>query len=229
MTVKFNRTNHNFQIAYFIAGDCHTPDAAYIALVNQRQEKSLSIDSIESVKLKQQAERMRCQRRIDSDDEVEQLEGRATLLELEILVRQYNTLLAAAHDELDFINQCIERIQPYRKYSHLSDAETAEACQHEEWLLELRRRAENYLLTAGTIPHDQFNALTASLAHIFHMINCCCTGRIVDQKIQKFGIELFVDQTGPGPLKLMAHATCAPDLNIQGLIKTVDRFTDGSP
>jgi hypothetical protein len=48
------------------------------------------------------------------------------------------------------------RIQPYRQYAHLPDAEAHEACQREEWRLELEARAQNYLLTAGTIPADHF-------------------------------------------------------------------------
>jgi hypothetical protein len=53
-----------------------------------------------------------------------------------------------------------EHLSKYgRKYSHLSDIDAAEAMQAVEWGLELKRRAENYLLTSGTIPHDHFNTM----------------------------------------------------------------------
>lgn len=159
MITKFNRNNHNFQIAYFIAGSCHTPDAAYIALVNLRQERQMALDTAESVKLKQAAEQVRCERRVASDDLAEQLEGQAGLLDLEIQQRQQVALIESAQEELAFIEDCIARIQPMRKYSHLTDAEAAEAVQMEEWAHELKHRAENYMLTSGTIPPDHFNTM----------------------------------------------------------------------
>ena len=156
MLTKLNRNNTNFQIAYFIAGSCHTADAAYLALINQRQDRQRALDSVEVSKIKQQAQRLRCEQRIASSDPIEQLEGRADLLELELDLKHHQDLVQAAQAELDFINLCIERIQPLRKYAHLSDAEASELCQAEEWAYELRYRAENFMLTQGTIPHDHF-------------------------------------------------------------------------
>lgn len=156
MIVKLNRNNTNFQIAYFIAGSCHTADAAYIALITQRDERQRALDQVAVSELKQQAERIRCNRKINSGDAVEELEGRADLLQLELDLAQRTALITAAQAELDFINLCIEKIQPLRKYADMSDAEAAEACQMEEWARELEYRAENFMLTTGTIPHDHF-------------------------------------------------------------------------
>lgn len=156
MAVKLNRNNTNFQIAYFIAGSCHTADAAYIALVSQRDERQRALDQVAVSELKQQAHRIRCNRKINSGDAVEELEGRAELLQLELELKQHADLILAAQAELDFINLCIERIQPLRKYQDMSDADAAEACQQEEWARELEYRAENFMLTTGTIPHDHF-------------------------------------------------------------------------
>jgi hypothetical protein len=159
MTVKRNRNNSNFQIAYFVAGSCHTADAAYIALLNQRDERERALDQVEPGELRQQAIRIRSEQRLQSTDPAERLEAQAELLELERSGKNNAELVAAAREELSFITECIQRLQPFRKYAHLSDAEAAEACQQEEWALELQRRAENYMLTSGTIPHDHFNTM----------------------------------------------------------------------
>jgi len=159
MSVKFNRNNTNFQIAYFIAGNYHTPDAAYFALRNLQTERQRAVDSIPIVEIKWRAARMRLQERLQSAVEYERLEAQGELQELEIEIKNYQPLADSARAELQFITDCIAKIQPLRKYSHLSDAEAAEACQAEEWGLELQRRAENYLLTSGTIPHDHFNTM----------------------------------------------------------------------
>ena len=156
MIVKYNRTNHDFQIAYFIAGSCHTPDAAYISLVGLRNDREMALKQKEVTDLRTQAGRLRAQKKIESTDPIEQLEGKADLTEIENLNTMQEDLFKATEDELAFINKCITELQPYRKYGHLTDAECAESCQYEEWALELKERAENYLLTQGTIPHDHF-------------------------------------------------------------------------
>ena len=48
-------------------------------------------------------------------------------------------------------------LEPQRKFKHLPMLEANEAAQREEWLGELKERAENFLLTTGTIPHDHFH------------------------------------------------------------------------
>ena len=50
-------------------------------------------------------------------------------------------------------------LEPQRKYKHLPLLEATEAAQPEEWALEFKHRAENYLLSIGTIPADQLEAM----------------------------------------------------------------------
>jgi alpha-ketoglutarate-dependent taurine dioxygenase len=159
MTIKFNRQNTDFQIAYFIAGNCHTPDAAYFALRNLENERQRAVDSLPIAHIKQEILRRRAEQKSASPDPIEQLEGQADMIAYENDLKFSKDLEAGARAELNFIRECIRRVEPLRKYSHLSDVEAAEACQAEEWGLELRRRAENYLLTSGTIPHDHFNTM----------------------------------------------------------------------
>jgi len=170
MTIKFNRQNTDFQIAYFIAGSCHTPDAAYFALLNLKQERQSAVDTIPATTLRLRAERIKAQRQSESQDEVEQLMGQADLIVIDRNERMTESLNASAHAELEFIDKCIAKIQPLRRYGHLSDIEAAEACQQEEWGLELQRRAENFLLTNGTIPHDHFNTMRQHPAFNTHLL-----------------------------------------------------------
>ena len=129
-----NRRNSDFQIAYLLAGKCHTADAAYAMLCNLREERELALYEAEKVADK-----------FTRRDDVE--------------ARMFKRNLDACVKELDTINKCIERVQPLRKYSHLPDYEAHEACQREEWKLEFIARAENSLLASGTIPADQLSAM----------------------------------------------------------------------
>jgi hypothetical protein len=159
MTVKFNRNNTNFQIAHFVAGNHHTADAAYFALRNLESERQRAVDSIPIADIKWRAKRSKLEEKSRSALEYERLEAQAELQELELEIKYFEPLAQSARAELAFIQECIERLQPLRKYGHMPDIEAAEACQAEEWGLELQRRAENYLLTSGTIPHDHFNTM----------------------------------------------------------------------
>ena len=156
MHAKTNRVNSNFQIAYFLAGSCHTADGAYALLCDLRADRADALANYEAAKLRQQAMRLRSERKIASDDEVEQLEGKADIAEIEAFAETTAKNVAAAMAEVAFIDRCIAELQPQRRFLDLSDPEAHEAAQAEEWKLELIHRAENYLLTVGQIPADQF-------------------------------------------------------------------------
>ncbi len=153
-----NRRNHDFQIAYFLAGSCHTPDGAYSLLCDLKEERVLALNNVKSSALKERAKRIRAERKMQSEDEADRLEGEADLAEIEAFVEVTAKNIAAAEAELATIEKCISLIQPLRKYAHLSDAEAHEAAQPEEWKLELISRAENCLLTTGGIPTDPLGA-----------------------------------------------------------------------
>lgn len=129
-----NRRNSDFQIAYLLAGKCHTADAAYAMLCNLREERELALYEAEKVADK-----------FARRDDVE--------------ARMFKRNLDAGVKELETINKCIERVQPLRKYSHLPDDEAHEACQREEWKLEFIARAENSLLSVGYLQPDQLAAM----------------------------------------------------------------------
>jgi hypothetical protein len=156
MHAKNNRVNKNFQIAYFLAGSCFTADGAYSLLKDLQEDREMALAQLESIDLKVQARIAKANRDIEIGTEWEELEGKAELVEIENNKKFSDRNIQAAKDELAFINECIKKLQPHRKFAHLSDPEAHEACQFDEWKYELIYRAENYLITAGTIPADHF-------------------------------------------------------------------------
>ena len=156
MHAKNNRVNKNFQIAYFLAGSCYTPDGAYALLKDLQEDREMALAQLESLNLKVQAKIAKAKHDIEHGNEWEQLEAKAELAEIENNKKFSERNIEAAKQELDFINKCIEKIQPHRRFAHLPDPEAHEAAQHDEWKFELMSRAENYLLTTGSIPTDHF-------------------------------------------------------------------------
>jgi hypothetical protein len=159
MHYKTNRLNHDFQIAYFIAGACQTPDAAYSILCDLKEDRSNAIKSYKAGQLREQAKILRAKRLIASGDEISRLEGEADIAEVEALSETSKANYNAAVAELATINKCIDAVQPYRKFAHLPDIEAHEAAQQEEWKLQLIHTAENYLITSGSIPADHFSTM----------------------------------------------------------------------
>ena len=109
--------------------------------------------------LRERAKRIQIARMMAHEDECAQLEGQAMLAEIEENIDLANRNISAAHKELEFINLCIERIQPFREYAGLTDDEAHQAAQREEWKLELLNRAETHLLAQGCIPTDHFDTM----------------------------------------------------------------------
>lgn len=155
MIVKRNRQNNNFQIAYFIAGSCFTPDAAYFALMNQRDDRRRALQHQAVEAKRNQAKKLQAQKDILSDDEIKQLQGQADLEELQNHSQDSEDLAQSCREELAFIDLCIERITPLRQYAHMSDNDAAEACQREEFAREFQFRIENFMATSGAIPHNE--------------------------------------------------------------------------
>lgn len=156
MTFGNQRQNHDFQIAYFIAGACHTPDGAYMVLCNQKAERERALLGLKTDHLRKKLWDLDIKERLESPDEKVRIQAEIDLIEEEANRPTMESAVVAAQKELEFINKCIEKIQPYRKYAHLSDHDAHEAAQHDEWKHELIYRAENFILTTGTIPHDHF-------------------------------------------------------------------------
>lgn len=147
--------NSHFQITNFIAGSCHTPDEAYRKLMELREERDVAIKNVKASLLREQAKIKKAEHIIASDaPEWDKLEAQADLEEINAFKEQSQACYEEAVRERDFIDSLIEQIKPHRKFAHLPDHEAHQAAQLEEWKDELKFRAENFLASQGTIPHD---------------------------------------------------------------------------
>lgn len=134
-----NWQNSNFQIAYFLAGKCHTPDEAYRVLKSQLADREQAIA---------QAHRNKVLALYDKNRN-----------DLDAIDRTTLDCFEQALREADFIRLCLAKIEPFRKYAHLPDFEAHQAAQLDEWELEFIFRAENYIACEGRIPAEQLAAM----------------------------------------------------------------------
>lgn len=155
MIVKRNKVNSNFQTAYFIAGSCFTPDAAWFALLNQRDDRQRALDSNRAQQLRTQARRIEAERNLGSEDPAIRLRAQADIMELDSSEAMDAQLFQACEDEIAFIDQCLARLEPLRRYRDLPELEAVEACQREEFAREFQFRIENFLMSQGQIPHNE--------------------------------------------------------------------------
>lgn len=156
-----HRLNHDFQLQYFMANHCHTPDAAYALLYAQKVDMESKVKHGEAQKLRRQIARAKAQAVLEDAyaSEIDKMEARADLLEQESSDYTWEMNFEGAKQELATIERLMAELEPLRKYAHLPILEANEACQREELLHELKCRAENFLMTQGTIPADQLDTM----------------------------------------------------------------------
>lgn len=151
--------NSNFQIKCFIVGSCHTADEAYHKLMELKEERDIAIANANANVFRQRAKALKAKSMLTSGDELEQLEGSAILAEMLAFEQQSKSVYDQAVRESAYIQSLIDEITPHRKYSHLPDYEAHQLAQEESWMLELLYRAENSILSIGTIPADQLSTM----------------------------------------------------------------------
>ena len=190
MISKPHRNNSDFQLRYFLAGSCHTPDGAWMLMFQHKTDIENKIKHTEAQAIRRNAARAKAvaaladlflspyDRAMNEADIIETDAG-APIAELN---------LQAARAELLTIEAIMAEIEPSRKYGHLSPLEANEAAQREEWLGELKRRAENFIITQGTIPHDHFETMrqhpdfeTKIVPHIHKVHNTYRVKALVEQ------------------------------------------------
>jgi hypothetical protein len=172
MHYKTNRLNHDFQIAYFIAGSCQTADAAYSILCDLHEDRDNAIKSFKAYNLRDRAKIKRAEASIAlfidpatsevlpaNEDDPDYLEALADIEELKALAETTQKNYDAALAERAFIQAAMEKLQPHRRFAHLSDAEAHEAAQFDEWKLQLVHTAQNHLLSTNNIPHDHWSTM----------------------------------------------------------------------
>ena len=155
-----HRMNHDFQLQFFMANSCHTPDAAYALLYAQKVDMETKLKHVRAQELKRAAKQAKASYTLShSNFEYEKLEARAELAELEADAYVVEMNIKGAEQELACIQKLMDELEPQRKYAHLNILEANEACQREELLEELKYRAENFLFSQGVIPADQLSTM----------------------------------------------------------------------
>ena len=159
MTVKYHKKNTNFQIENFLVKSAHTPDNAYFQLLELKEEREMALDAFKVGEMRREAKRLALDETLKTGTKAEKLEAEADLLEISNGEKYERNMYSALMDELAFIERKINEIEPLRKYAHMDLVSAHEASQQEAWLEELKCRAENYLLSTGSIPADQLTTM----------------------------------------------------------------------
>ena len=155
-----HRNNSDFQLRYFIAGSCHTPDAAWNILYEQKLDIEIKLNSTKAQLLKRQATKLDLeQQEKNIKTEQDRLRYEAACIDFKATEGLTELALQGAEKELETIKALMDELEPLRKYKHLPFLEATEAAQQDEWREEFKHRAENYLVSQGTIPHDQLEAM----------------------------------------------------------------------
>ena len=161
MNSKPHRNNCNFQLKHFMAGSCHTPDGAWALLYDQKIDIAVKVQHSKAQGLRRQAKMMTAEAVLadEASTPMQRLNAEADLLECNSVIEGWSLNHKAAENEYAYICSLMDELEPMRKFKDLPLLEANEAMQRGEWLGELKTRAENFLLTAGTIPHDHLNTM----------------------------------------------------------------------
>ena len=154
-----HRLNHDFQLRHFLAGSCHTPDAAWTLLYSQKIDMESKLKTAKAQAIDRKIKALEVENLLASSDPIMRLQGEKIQTELEASQYIFDMNVEGAEKELETIVALMEELEPLCKYAHLPILERNEACWREEWCLELIRRAENNLLAYGTIPPDQLETM----------------------------------------------------------------------
>jgi len=156
-----HRNNSDFQLRYFMAGSCYTPDGAWALLYGQRIDIENKIEHTIAQGLEREAAIARAEDviAIPTIGRADRLTAQAEIIKANAGRYIWEKNLEAARNELKAIVDMMAELAPQRKYSHLPLLEANEAMQRDEWLGELMMRAENQLATRGTIAHDDLNTM----------------------------------------------------------------------
>lgn len=154
-----HRNNSDFQLRYFMANNCHTADVAWCLMYEQKLDIQIKLESTKAKQLRRKAKGIEIEEDLKSQDPVKQLNAQADLIEWKSGEGMLEMAVLGAEQEIATITSIMAELEPQRKYAHLPLLEASQAAQREEWLLEFKHRTENYLLSRGTIPEDQLQAM----------------------------------------------------------------------
>lgn len=142
-----------------MANNCHTADIAWCLMYEQKLDIEIKLAATKANALRRKAKGIEIEEGLKSTDPVKQLSAQADLIEWQSGEGLLELAILGAEQEIATIESIMAELEPQRKYAHLSILDAAQAAQREEWRLEFQHRIENYLLTRGTIPEDQLQAM----------------------------------------------------------------------
>ena len=153
MIVNNHRKHSSFALRHFIAGGCHTPDAAYCLLYAQLEQLEMDVAAGQASVLKTEAKEMELSK--ETGDPIQDLKNKAEMIEVQAAKKLFQKNYDGAQRELKELHNMLEQLKPHCKYWSEDIIEMEQAMQHDEWIGELKFRGENMLLsnTLG-IPHD---------------------------------------------------------------------------
>jgi hypothetical protein len=156
-----HRNNSDFQLRYFIANNCSTPDMAWCLMYEQRLDIMIKLESTRARLLKREARRLEIEDALNNPNATQaaKLMAEADMIEWRSGEGLLELAIKGAEMEIATIEGIMAELDTQRKYAHLPVLEASEAAQREEWLGEFKKRCENYLLSTGSIPEDQLNAM----------------------------------------------------------------------
>lgn len=154
-----HRNNSDFQLRHFIANQCHTADVAWCVMYEQKLDIQIKLDVTKARLIRRKAKKLEIDNNLNTNDPIQKLNAEADLLEWQSSDGMLEMAILGAEQEICTITQIMDELEPRRKYAHLPLLEAAQAAQQEEWKLEFKHRIENFLLSRGTIPEDQLQAM----------------------------------------------------------------------
>lgn len=152
--------NSQFQTIHFIIAKCHTPDEAYRIVLQQLEEREHSFEtgiiSQDEFKLR----RIKAENLIKSDDIIVKYEGEIEMKKIDMDYKYFKLNFDECEREVQFLKECKNKLQPFRKYADYPEHIANQLIQQEEWKHELILRAKEFIILRGTIPEDQLRTLS---------------------------------------------------------------------
>ena len=161
MITKQHRQNTDFQLVYFLASSCATPDGAWSLMYGQRLAVETTLESAKAQRLTLRIKKLKAERILSaSTDEIEKLEAERDILEAKNAERMLDLNERGAREELATIEKLMAKLKPLCQRDTSDPHAHQEAAQWDEWKGEFKRRAENMLIANSIgIPYDHVEAM----------------------------------------------------------------------
>jgi hypothetical protein len=156
-------TNTAFKILAFQVNSCNTPDGAFCKLYVEYGARKRALDEAMVNLKRNKAKRMRLELALaesGAEGSPDRLEAEADLESLTNNEALNAAAIAGCIAEMSYLQQLMNLLKEDCLYVDKMDiSDVFQASEYEEWRLELIKRAQNFMLSIGHIPADQFEAM----------------------------------------------------------------------